>query len=512
MEPEKPAQPAGRDFRAVNPDNISEIPDRGFSENTAKKFGVMSYDDPHSPELHVYPYYDKDGNHVGNKIRRRSGEPRFTWEGSSKKAALFGQHLFPAGGKILTIVEGECDALAVYEMNEKVKPGSNYAVVSVHSAGEAVRNVGNNFDYVNSFDEVVLCFDRDEPKFNPADPQRPHYPGQEAARKVAAMFEIGKVRVLTLEDYKDANDYLINGATRKFIKEWWAAPKHIPQGIKLGRDLWEEISNPPEYETIEYPFDGLNEKTYGLRLSEFVIVTAPPKIGKTTILKAIEYNILKNTDSGVGLLHLEEPNADTALGLMSIEARKPLHLPDVREKVSMEELKTYYDNVVNNERLVIWDHFGSNSVQEVLDVIRHMHAMGCKYIVLDHLSIVVSDQSGDERKQLDEISTKIKMLCMELNVAVIAVIHQNRAGEIRGTAGVEQLANIVLRLSRDKMDPDPWRRSITRVDVTENRFCGRTGPACYLQYAEDEGVLYELDEQSVKVYEQGGTIDEFEPI
>lgn len=44
----------------------------------------------------------------------------------------------------------------------------------------------------------------------------------------------------------------------------------------------------------------------------------------------------------------------------------------------------------------------------VLDKVRHMHALGCKYTVLDHLSIVVSDQSGDERKQLDEISTKLK--------------------------------------------------------------------------------------------------------
>jgi predicted ATP-dependent serine protease len=74
-----------------------------------------------------------------------------------------------------------------------------------------------------------------------------------------------------------------------------------------------------------------------------------------------------------------------------------------------------------------------------------MAALGCKYIVLDHLSIVVSDQSGDERKQLDEISTKLKTLCMEANIALVAVIHQNRQGQIRGTAGVEQLANIVLR-------------------------------------------------------------------
>jgi twinkle protein len=366
----------------------------------------MCYTDVNNPESHVYPYFDKEGNHVANKVRMRAGK-EFRWEGSAKDAGLFGMNVFPKGGRILTIVE-------------------------------------------------------------------------------------------------------VNGEARKFVSEFWKAPKFLPQGIKTGRDLWEDISNPPNYETISYPFEGLNKMTYGLRLSEFVVVTAPPKIGKTTILKAIEYHILQNSDHGVGLLHLEETNSDTALGLMSIHAKKPLHLPDIREKVDIKELKSYYDAVVNNDRIAIWDHFGSNTVDEVINVIRHMHAMGCKYIVLDHLSIVVSDQSGDERKQLDELATRIKTTCMELNIAVIAVIHQNAEGGIRGTKGIEQLANMVIRLERNKLDPDPWRRSITKVVVTENRFCGRSGPACHLQYVEDEGVLVEITEEEAKLYESGGSADGFE--
>jgi twinkle protein len=190
---------------------------------------------------------------------------------------------------------------------------------------------------------------------------------------------------------------------------------------------------------------------------------------------------------------------------MSIDANKPIHLPDVREATPKDELRTYFDNVINTDRIVIWDHFGSNSIQEVLNKVRHMHNLGCKYIILDHLSIVVSDQNGDERKQLDEISTKLKTLCMELNIAVIAVIHQNRQGQIRGTAGVEQLANIVLKLNRERLSEDPWRRNVTKVIVEKNRFCGRTGPGCYLHYNEHTGRLMELTTDEVKLYNQGGT-------
>jgi twinkle protein len=157
---------------------------------------------------------------------------------------------------------------------------------------------------------------------------------------------------------------------------------------------------------------------------------------------------------------------------------------------------------------VIYDHFGSNEIESIVAKVRHMAALGCKYIVLDHLSIVVSDQNGDERKQLDEISTKLKTLCMEANIALIAVIHQNRQGQIRGTAGVEQLANIVLRLERDLTSPDPWRRNVTKVWVEKNRFCGRTGPASWLFFDDITGRMIELDDVAITKYEEGITISD----
>lgn len=486
----------------ATPETAVSLVDRGISKATALRYGVTIVN-PTSGG-HVYPYHDRDGHHVANKIRA-PGPKAFFWEGKKEQATLFGQNLFPAGSsKAITLVEGECDAMASFEMQ-----GSKYPCVSVHSASSATRDVANNFEYLNSFDKIVICFDKDEPKVNEKT-GAVHYPGQEAALAVAAMFPMGKVHILTLSKAKDPNDYLLSGWSAEFRDEWWKAPKFTPTGLKLGKDMWDEISSPREYETVPYPWKGLNDKTYGIRLSELVIVTAETGVGKTSVLKEIEHYLLSNTDKGIGLLHLEEPNSDTALGLMSITANKPLHLPDVRETVDNDELRKYFDATVNNDRVVIWDHFGSNSIHEVLSKIRHMHNLGCKYIVLDHLSIVVSDQSGDERKQLDEISTKLKTLCMELNIAVIAVIHQNRQGQIRGTAGVEQLANIVIKLFRDKEDPDEWRRNVTKIVVQKNRFCGITGPGVYLFYNPMTGRLDELSHEDIKRFEAGSSPPEAE--
>ena len=153
----------------------------------------------------------------------------------------------------------------------------------------------------------------------------------------------------------------------------------------------------------------------------------------------------------------------------------------------------------------MWDHFGSNDIEEVLAKVEHMNVMGCKYIIIDHLSIIVSDQKGDERKQLDEITTKLKTKCMELNIAIIAVVHLSRNGMIRGTAAIEQLANLVLRLERDQTDVDNWRRNVTKIAITKNRFSGQTGPACWLHYELETGRLSELEPVDVTTYEAGQT-------
>ena len=485
-------------FRPL-PEVYHDWPERKLTAPALKKYGVTVVQDPNSKVQAVYPRFDEDGHHIGNKIRYR-GKKDFSFEGDVKRMKMFGRHLFPPGGKYITVTEGQDDAVAAFQMF-----GSRYPSISVDSASEAAKQVLDDFEYLNSFENIIFNFDKDEAKVKPDGTV--HYPGQEAALACAAMFPIGKVKILHLADGKDANEYLLQGAkfVDQYVKEWWAAPGFTPTGIKLGKDMWGEISAPKNFETVSYPFTSMDRMLYGMRLSEVVLLTADTGVGKTSIVKEIEHHILKEVpDKGVGFLHLEEPNADTALGLMSITANKPLHLPDVRAEVDNDELRGYYDSTVNNDRVVIWDHFGSNSVHEVLAKIRHMHNLGCKYIVLDHLSIVVSDQSGDERKQLDEISTKLKMICMELNIAVLAVIHQNRAGAIRGSAGPEQVANIVIKLHRDKTDPDEWRRNVTKMVCEKNRFSGKTGPMTYVWYNEITGRLQELSPEEIKKFEAGG--------
>lgn len=465
------------------------VESRGIDSTSVNKYKVTVSVNPDNPIEVVFPRFSPEGEHVANQIRYEG--KGFSSEGDPSVAGLFGQTQFQAGGKSITITEGYYDTLAAFQLT-----GSRYPNVGVQSASSAKKEIVNNFEYINSFDQIILNFDSDKP-------------GMDAAKSVAIMFDPGKVRLLFLEKAKDSNEYLMNGWEKAYVNEWFRAAPFRPDGIVMGNDpaLKDDVLNYVEPKSIPYPWKGMNEKLFGMRTSELVLITADTGIGKTSILKEWEYSLLFNEDLveqgvGVGFLHLEEPKRDLALGLMSIHKNKPYHFPDVER--TRDELSKAYDEVMDNSRVVIWDHFGSNDIEEVLGKIRHMAAMGCKYIFVDHLSIIVSDQSGDERKQLDEISTKIKTLTMNLDIAVFCVIHTNRNGEVRGSAGPEQVANCVIRLERDKKELNAWRRNVTRISVEKNRKFGRTGPACWLYYNEMTGRLEELTPELVEEFEHGG--------
>ena len=131
----------------------------------------------------------------------------------------------------------------------------------------------------------------------------------------------------------------------------------------------------------------------------------------------------------------------------------------------------------------------------------------CKFIVLDHISMIVSSQEfGDERKALDEVMTKLRTLVQETDIALIVVSHLRRPdgkgheegavtslAQLRGSGSIAQLSDMVLGLERDSQNEDVAVRNTTTLRVLKNRFVGMTGPACYLYWDKDTGRLNEVD-------------------
>ena len=454
---------------------------RGLSEETSKFFGVTVSEDNNT---HHYPYYDSTGNVVGTKVRNVINKNFFS-QGDIKEGLLFGQNLFRNTGKYITICEGEVDAMSAYQML-----GSKWPVVSIKNGGQsAVRDVKKNFEYLDSFDNVVICFDNDEV-------------GKIASEKVAQLFSPRKAKIVPLVE-KDANDYLQKNKLKDFVNAWWNAKGYVPDGILASSSLISSLSKNDDIQSIAYPWSGLNRITDGMREGEMVVITAETVVGKTSFLREICFNLLKNTKENIGTLFLEETPKISSVGLTAMEADVPAH--KFKKVLDPKDREEFGKRILADDRVYFYDSFGSMDIDNLLAKIRYYaKGLDCKFIILDHISIIVSDgrNGADERKILDEIATKLKTLTIELGICLLAVVHVNRQGQIRGTAGIEQLANMVVGLKRDRLAEDDIERNTTDVVVWKNRWTGETGTACHLYYDPSTGRMTERDMSDVENVEQ----------
>ena len=471
--------------------DYAEIVDRNISEQTCKKFGVtVKMDDVGNIINHYYPYHDTQGAKIATKTRYTKLK-EFNIVGNTKNSGLFGQHLF-SKNKFVIITEGEIDCLSAYQM--MLKGTYHTPVVSIKNGiASAVKDIKASLEWLEQFENVIVNFDNDK-----------H--GLDGAMKVAELFSPGKCRVMHLpEGFKDASDCLIKNKIQIYTKTFWDAKKFAPDGIINASTLLDDVLKPVTKSFVQYPFEGLNKITYGLRPSELVTFTAGSGLGKTQVMREVIHHIIKSTEDKIGLLMLEETPVITAKGLMSVEANQRLHLPDVH--VSKEEMTTYFDATVGTGRVYMFDHFGSNSIDNIVSRVRFLaKGLDCKYIIIDHISIIVSDQShGDERRALDEIMTRLRTLVQETGVSMIVVSHLRRPdgkgheegaatslSQLRGSASIGQLSDIVIGLERDAQNDDIEIRHTTRIRVLKNRFSGITGPCCDLKYDRETGRLAEV--------------------
>ena len=472
---------------------FTELTDRKLSLATAKKYGVKATLVNGVVASHHYPYFN--GHELAaTKIRKK--DKHFIWSGSAKEVGLFGENLFKAGGKFITLTEGECDAMAAYELM-----GSKWPAVSVKSgAGGGVGDVKANLEYLESFENVVINFDNDKP-------------GKEAAIEIAKLLTPGKAKIMSLPvDFKDANDMLRQGRHSAYVSSFWDAKIYTPSGVLNLSDqflAYQELRN-NKVEAIPYPWFGLNTKLEGMRAGELVTLTGGTGLGKSSVTREIEHWLIEQTDDNVGVIALEENWSRTAEGIMAVEANAKLHLDSVKANYTDEEMDNYFKKVFmgdNEGRVWIHAHHGVNNVDDIFSKLRYMIiGLDCKWIVVDHLHmLVLSTLESDERKAIDGIMHRLRTLVEETGCGMILVSHLRRVdgnrghengietglNHLRGSQSIAQLSDCVIALERNQQADDDIEASTTKVRVLKSRYTGDVGIATHLLYDQETGRLRE---------------------
>ncbi len=464
------------------------IEDRKLRANIVEHFDVLLEKDEDGETIgHFYPYHNAAGDLVAYK--HRSLPKDFTIVGDSKKVQqLFGQRL-STGGKRLIITEGELDCLSVaqaqYEHYQK-----HYPVVSIPSASQLGLLLKNR-EWLRRFEEIVLAFDQDEA-------------GKEAAAKAAKIIGYDRTLIATYPE-KDPSEVLMKRGGKALLHAIWDAKRYTPAGLVSGEDLWKAYTEIQQVTPIPYPacMEGINEKLRGMRKGEIVLLISGTGSGKSTMMKEILLELREQPMSEevgmIGSLFLEESSGDTAEKLMSMYLQHDLSKEPVDEEIE----RAVFETLFLDERLIFLDHQGSVADETLLDRIEYMALAGCTHILLDHLTIAVSEGDGSGNKNSNEVvdafMSQLLKIVKRHNVWVGLIAHLRKTpktsgkpaeegelptlDDIKGSGSIKQICFDIIAFARDMTHEDPIVRNTIKVSVLKARKTGETGPAGYMRYS-----------------------------
>lgn len=440
-------------------------PHRNISKRIFEKFNVQTKFFEDTP-LETAFYWPNGAIQI-----RGMANKSFRTKGDFKSARLFGTNIFEAGYKnTVTITEGAYDALAACQM-----VGDYGAFVSVRSSSSAKVDCIAEYEYLNSFDKIIINLDNDDA-------------GQIAAKKIAALFDFKKVYNLCLVKCKDANEYLENGLEKEYYEAWRSVKRYTPDNIlSTMAEFRKALKNQKGVKIVDYPFTGLQEKLYGIHEGEVVLIKGLEGLGKTEVCRAIENKVLTDTNHNIGIIHLEESNGDTLRGIAGYYTKTPVQSPEM--PVPDEEVEVILEKILgeNEDRFVLYSAFDVEDEDRFIDNIRFMvTANDCKIVSFDHISWMAtgsSDKEENERIKLDRIAQRVKMLAEELRFGLIMVSHVNDLGQTRGSRYISKAANTVIDLSRNKKTEDESERVKLYMMIEKARLVGaKEGPAGFAVY------------------------------
>jgi len=463
----------------------SALPRRRLTEETCQKFGYTISE--YNGQTVQIANYKKNGKVIAQKIRFPNKDFRFI--GDTKNAGLYGMHLWKEGGKMLTIVEGEIDALSTAQAM-----GLRWPVCSIPTGSQgAAKAIRENYEYVTSFDKVIILMDQDSA-------------GAAASQAICEILPPNKAFIASLP-LKDASEMLKAGRSKELVDAVWQAKSFRPDGIIDASTMFDDVMAEDDTASIPYPWNGLNEKLHGIRRGELVVFTAGTGVGKSSVIREIAYDLLRQGET-VGMIMLEENIKRTALGMMGLHVNKPIHIS--REGVTPEQMKDAFDATCGTGRLFLYDHWGSTEADNLISKVQYLaQGCGCTHLILDHISIAVSALEGDQRLIIDKMMTQLRSVVEATGVALFVISHLKRPegkaheeggntslAQLRGSASLGQLADQVIGFERNQQSEE--EANMMSVRVLKNRFSGDTGLCETLHYSKDTGRLQSIDPEAVK--------------
>ena len=229
-----------------------------------------------------------------------------------------------------------------------------------------------------------------------------------------------------------------------------------------------EVASGRTDEMIGVPtgFIELDDLTHGLHPGQMIVIAARPAVGKSTIGLDIARAAAIRHKQATAIFSLEMSRTEITMRVLSAEAQ--IQLQDLRKGTlgdpGWQKLARIMGQI--SESPLFIDDSPNMSLMEIRAKCRRLKQQhNLKLVVIDYLQLMSSGKKVESRQQeVSEFSRALKRLAKELEVPVIALSQLNRGPEqrtdkrpqmsdLRESGSIEQDADMVILLHRDKSDP-----------------------------------------------------------
>jgi len=424
---------------------------RGISRETMEHYGVktvVSSSGEPASQTYVYP---------SGATKTRLFPKDFRAQG--KMDCLFGQNLFTAGtSKMVTITEGELDALSAFQMLGGNNSRYVTPVVSLPSASPSKAFWESIIPWLDTFEKIILSVDTDSA-------------GDTVAQKINNIFPQKTYRV-DHSIYKDANEFLQAGKAAEYKSAWFGAARFTPDNLLHSEaDLLSLFDDTPEHSFVPTGIPEFDAKAMGLHRGHFIMLKADTGIGKTEVFRFLEWNFI-NRDVIFATCHLEEIPLRSVLGLVSYDLDDNLTRKDlIEEKGKTEEVRASIKRLAETGNFYQFSLREGDGADELVQQVKMMATVyGCQFVMIEPIQDTITTASESSKEsELAQLAIRLSKVAAEYNIGIITIAHTNENGDAKYCKMLSQRASVVVDLIRDKEAEDPMDRNTTKLVITKNR-------------------------------------------
>lgn len=342
----------------------------------------------------------------------------FTCDGAPR--AFYGIEQIDDGEEELTIVEGECDVIALASVGIKAVSCPNGAPIKVSShridpeEDKKFNFIWNERERLEHCKKIVLATDADEA-------------GEALAEEIARRVGRAKCwRVKFPDSVKDGND-AVEKLGAEETKRLFDNPEPVPlSGVYCASDYLDDVKNiyaNGHGRGASTGFDSIDE-LFTIAQGQLSIVTGMPSSGKSEFIDQIMINLAQRDGWKFAVCSFENPPAMHIAKLAEKITGKPFY-SGIKERMSEDELSEAMSFIEDHFMFLESKDGNLSTIDSIIDRTKQAIMRGANGLLIDPYNYIEST-GGEEHSSISQMLTRITSFAKAHSIHVWFVAHPQK--------------------------------------------------------------------------------------